>query len=288
MGLSNLVCQSPNLQNHGSDTAMEQNCPCVVKKGHNRYNNESVIIILSMNTRNRMEFIRGFWARITFCDHLIDKTIGKCACFIVISSEMETTGLFPFMVSDLLLLNNVYLLSPREVYHTKRMQRVMCVCWSQDDKYIISGSDEMNLRVWKANASEKLGVVSWAWQITFTTNYNSYKSTQRNCKKSFISSKQGRIQGFFRGGSKTQNMGAICLLRLPYHYGLQFSPSTFLVGWTCEPWHWSKRWGFFLHGRRLRHPGPRPCQELLNYNFRLTIGRVMVQFQGSKWVFTKN
>ena len=40
------------------------------------------------------------------------------------------------------------------------MQRVMCVSWSQDDKYIISGSDEMNLRVWKANASEKLGVVS--------------------------------------------------------------------------------------------------------------------------------
>ena len=47
----------------------------------------------------------------------------------------------------------------REVYHTKRMQRVICVSWSLDDKYIISGSDEMNLRVWKANASQKLGVV---------------------------------------------------------------------------------------------------------------------------------
>ena len=39
------------------------------------------------------------------------------------------------------------------------MQRVITVAWSLDDKYIISGSDEMNLRVWKSNASEKLGVV---------------------------------------------------------------------------------------------------------------------------------
>lgn len=48
----------------------------------------------------------------------------------------------------------------REVYHTKRMQRLTCVGWSLDDKYIISGSDEMNLRIWKAKASEKLGIVS--------------------------------------------------------------------------------------------------------------------------------
>ncbi|KRZ78478.1 DDB1- and CUL4-associated factor 13 [Trichinella papuae] len=45
----------------------------------------------------------------------------------------------------------------REIYHTKRMQRVMCVAWSLDNKYIVSGSDEMNLRVWKAKAWEKLG-----------------------------------------------------------------------------------------------------------------------------------
>lgn len=48
----------------------------------------------------------------------------------------------------------------REVYHTKRMQHVICVKWSADSKYILSGSDEMNIRLWKANASEKLGVVS--------------------------------------------------------------------------------------------------------------------------------
>nr|CAG4638403.1 EOG090X04WU [Cyclestheria hislopi] len=47
----------------------------------------------------------------------------------------------------------------REVYHTKRMQRLTCVLWSLDDKFIYSGSDEMNIRIWKAHASDKLGVL---------------------------------------------------------------------------------------------------------------------------------
>jgi WD repeat and SOF domain-containing protein 1 len=45
----------------------------------------------------------------------------------------------------------------REIYHTKRQQHITAVSWSLDNKYIFSGSDEMNIRVWKANASEKLG-----------------------------------------------------------------------------------------------------------------------------------
>ncbi|XP_029447716.1 DDB1- and CUL4-associated factor 13 [Rhinatrema bivittatum] len=48
----------------------------------------------------------------------------------------------------------------REVYHTKRMQHVISVKWSSDNKYILCGSDEMNIRIWKANASEKLGVLA--------------------------------------------------------------------------------------------------------------------------------
>ncbi|XP_035261375.1 DDB1- and CUL4-associated factor 13 isoform X1 [Anguilla anguilla] len=48
----------------------------------------------------------------------------------------------------------------REVYHTKRMQHVICVKWSSDSKYLLTGSDEMNIRLWKAKASEKLGVLS--------------------------------------------------------------------------------------------------------------------------------
>ncbi|KAB0800733.1 hypothetical protein PPYR_06472 [Photinus pyralis] len=47
----------------------------------------------------------------------------------------------------------------REIYHTKRMQRLTCVLWSLDNKYILSGSDEMNIRIWKARASEKLGTL---------------------------------------------------------------------------------------------------------------------------------
>ena len=45
----------------------------------------------------------------------------------------------------------------REIYHTKRMQRVFTVNYTLDDKYIVSGSDDTNLRLWKAHASEQLG-----------------------------------------------------------------------------------------------------------------------------------
>jgi WD repeat and SOF domain-containing protein 1 len=40
------------------------------------------------------------------------------------------------------------------------MQRLTSVLWTKDNKYIISGSDEMNIRIWKAKAWEKLGIVS--------------------------------------------------------------------------------------------------------------------------------
>ncbi|GIQ89341.1 hypothetical protein KIPB_011780, partial [Kipferlia bialata] len=48
----------------------------------------------------------------------------------------------------------------RDTYHTKRMQRVQCVRWTQDARFIVSGSDDGNVRVWKARAAEKLGAVS--------------------------------------------------------------------------------------------------------------------------------
>eukprot|EP00245_Coleochaete_scutata_P003620 TRINITY_DN15364_c3_g1_i2.p1 TRINITY_DN15364_c3_g1~~TRINITY_DN15364_c3_g1_i2.p1 ORF type:complete len:453 (-),score=80.22 TRINITY_DN15364_c3_g1_i2:521-1879(-) len=47
----------------------------------------------------------------------------------------------------------------REVYHTKRMQRVFCVKYSEDATYLLSGSDDTNIRLWKAKASEQLGVL---------------------------------------------------------------------------------------------------------------------------------
>lgn len=45
----------------------------------------------------------------------------------------------------------------REIYHTKRMQRVFTVSCTMDNAFIVSGSDDTNLRLWKARASEKLG-----------------------------------------------------------------------------------------------------------------------------------
>ncbi|VDO29705.1 unnamed protein product [Haemonchus placei] len=45
----------------------------------------------------------------------------------------------------------------RDVYHTKRMSNVLSVLWSMDNKFVLSGSNEMNVRVWKAKAAEKLG-----------------------------------------------------------------------------------------------------------------------------------
>ncbi|KAI9136213.1 WD40-repeat-containing domain protein [Paraphysoderma sedebokerense] len=48
----------------------------------------------------------------------------------------------------------------RDVYHTKRMQRIWSVKWSGDEKYVVSGSDDGNVRIWKGKASEKLGVTN--------------------------------------------------------------------------------------------------------------------------------
>lgn len=47
-----------------------------------------------------------------------------------------------------------------DVYHTKRMQRVLCCKFSMDDKYIYSGSSDMCLRVWRSCASKSEGVKS--------------------------------------------------------------------------------------------------------------------------------
>jgi WD repeat and SOF domain-containing protein 1 len=45
----------------------------------------------------------------------------------------------------------------RDIYHAKRMQRVFTVHYTLDHKYIVSGSDDTNVRLWKAHASEQLG-----------------------------------------------------------------------------------------------------------------------------------
>lgn len=48
----------------------------------------------------------------------------------------------------------------RDIYHTKRMQHVFSVCFTTDSRYILSGSDDANIRLWRANASERSNVKS--------------------------------------------------------------------------------------------------------------------------------
>jgi WD repeat and SOF domain-containing protein 1 len=46
----------------------------------------------------------------------------------------------------------------RDIYHTKRMQRVTTVQYTQDGKFLVTGSDDSNLRLWKSHASDPVGL----------------------------------------------------------------------------------------------------------------------------------
>ncbi|ORX41080.1 WD40-repeat-containing domain protein [Kockovaella imperatae] len=48
----------------------------------------------------------------------------------------------------------------RDVYHTKRMQRVFDVTFTPTADYVLSASDDGNVRIWKSEASRKIGPVS--------------------------------------------------------------------------------------------------------------------------------
>lgn len=48
----------------------------------------------------------------------------------------------------------------REVYHAKRMQVVSAVQFTVDSHYLLSGSEDMNLRMWKTVAWRPTGKVS--------------------------------------------------------------------------------------------------------------------------------
>lgn len=45
----------------------------------------------------------------------------------------------------------------RDIYHTKRMQRIFITKFSIDSKYIFSGSDDGNIRIWRTKANERSG-----------------------------------------------------------------------------------------------------------------------------------
>jgi len=48
----------------------------------------------------------------------------------------------------------------RDVYHGKRMQLVQAVLYSLDNQYILSGSSDMNIRIWKSLSSKPIGTIS--------------------------------------------------------------------------------------------------------------------------------
>ncbi|KAL2222743.1 WD40-repeat-containing domain protein [Thermoascus aurantiacus ATCC 26904] len=48
----------------------------------------------------------------------------------------------------------------RDIYHTKRMQRVFSAKFTPDNKYVLSGSDDGNIRIWRTNASDRSGIKS--------------------------------------------------------------------------------------------------------------------------------
>ena len=48
----------------------------------------------------------------------------------------------------------------RDIYHTKRMQRVFSAKFTPDANYVLSGSDDGNVRLWRAHASQRAGVQS--------------------------------------------------------------------------------------------------------------------------------
>lgn len=62
----------------------------------------------------------------------------------------------------------------REIYHGKRMQKVWSVLWTLDNNYVISGSEDTNIRVWKAISHKKVG------------NYNDREKNAFNYREKLI------------------------------------------------------------------------------------------------------
>jgi WD repeat and SOF domain-containing protein 1 len=48
----------------------------------------------------------------------------------------------------------------RDVYHGARMQRIFSTLYTLDARFVVSASDDGNVRLWKSKASEKLGIHS--------------------------------------------------------------------------------------------------------------------------------
>ena len=58
----------------------------------------------------------------------------------------------------------------RDVYHTKRMQKVTSIVASLDASCIFSGSEDGQIRIWRVNASQKAGYTSSRQQAALQYN----------------------------------------------------------------------------------------------------------------------
>jgi WD repeat and SOF domain-containing protein 1 len=50
----------------------------------------------------------------------------------------------------------------RDIYHTKRMQRVFSCSYTADNNFVLSGSDDGDVRLWRSHASARSGIKSYA------------------------------------------------------------------------------------------------------------------------------
>ena len=90
---------------------------------------------------------------------------GSFDCSVRIFKATESSSRFIFFQNirnfrfyDRIIQINIFVFL-RDIYHTRRMNCVLSVLYSMDSKFVLSGSNEMNVRVWKSNAAEKLGPV---------------------------------------------------------------------------------------------------------------------------------
>ena len=72
----------------------------------------------------------------------------------------------------------------RDVYHTSRMQALSSVRYTADATFVLTASEDFNLRVWKARASQRLGPISRREAfISSGTDWRTSRSRRRAAMK---------------------------------------------------------------------------------------------------------
>ena len=72
-----------------------------------------------------------------------------------------------------------------EMFHTKRMAKVLCVKWSPDNNFIFSGSEDAIVRIWKAIASKPIRPLrgaeqhSYNYLTTLKEKYGQFQEVKR-------------------------------------------------------------------------------------------------------------